>query len=409
MTCCQPFEGSAHHPFCKNNAFVSYPSVDMHEFKHIEDEAQYCVYNPDVIMDWTLKNLGCIMAMNGRPLSVEYNHVMASLETASKIVTLRNNNELKGFAILQPKALMMRNKFKMMIGEVVKDKNTEVFVDTISVSVIYAVPGYGCDLMGFLCSIVPPKRALALQAVKGSEKFYKRIGMTKYGEDMKERDHLFVCQRNTFFPDVKVVFGAAKRNIVYPFPAGFDKHFEDLHKKPLDTLRLITGCPTPAVPTVHKSVSVFHTKCKACHMEQCLCGIDPDDFGDLPMPPSIGAGAGADFSFAAAEAYGASLKREAEEAAKRAAEFSDLFASTASARQSVADTEAKVSAAKQRAEAARAAAAAAQKAAEEAAEAARKAEAEEKDVHAALAAAVAANSAALRSLEVAVSRKRSRE
>jgi hypothetical protein len=422
MPCCQPFAGSAHHPFCRHNSYVAYPSIENPEFLHVEQGTTYRVYKPDVVMDWVLKNLGCIMSMNGRPLSLSDTHVVASLETASKIVTSHLNNVLTGFAILEPKKVTMANKYKAMIGEVITaNKKVEVFIDAITVSVIYTVPGHGCDLMGFVRSITPPKHVIELEAVKGSEKFYKRIGMTKYGEEKKHKTHLFVCERNTFFDDVKVLYQEKRRKVEYPFFAGFSEHMLELAEKPLEVMRAITGCPTPVVPTSHKTVSVFRTvpTCKTCHMELCLCDLDPEEFGDLPMPTgtgagAAGAGAGAgagadDFSFAAAEAYGAALKREAEEAAKRAAEFSDLFASTASARKSVADSEAKVSEAKQRAEAARSAAAAAQKAAEEAAEAARKAEAEEKDVHVALAAAVAANAAALRSLEVAVSRKRSRE
>jgi len=411
MSCCKPFVGNVHHPFCRNNSYVAHPSVENTVFSHVEQGTQYRVYKPEVIMEWVLKNLGCIMSMNGRPLSLSDTHVFASLKTASKIVTSHNNNALTGFAILEPQEVTMANKYKQMIGEVITaNKKVEVFIDAITVSVIYTVPGHGCDLMGFVRSITPPKHVIVLEAVKGSEKFYKRIGMTKYSEHSVHKTHLFVCERNTFFDDVKVVYEKKQNHKVdYPFPAGFSEHMLELAAKPLEVMRSITGCPTPVVSASHKTVSVFHTvpKCKKCDMELCLCDLDPEEFGAFPIP--TGAGAADDFSFAAAEAYGAALKREAEEAAKRAAEFSDLFASTASARKSVADSEAKVSEAKQRAEAARAAAAAAQKAAEEAAEAARKAEADEKDVHAALAAAVAANAAALRSLEVAVSRKRSRE
>ena len=403
MACCKPFVGSVHHPFCKNNLYVV--PIENSEFSHVEQGTQYRVYNPDVIMDWTLKNLGRIMAMNGRPLSLADGHVFASLETASKIVTSHVDNQLTGFAILEPKTLTMRNKYKSMIGEiVVHHKNDFTNHDAITVSVIYAVPGHGCDLMGFLRSIVPLKRVLALEAVKGSERFSKRIGMTKYGEEQKHRTHLFVCERSTFFPDVKVVYAVAKRTLVYPFPAGFDEHMLELAKKPLDTLRFITGCPVPEVPVVHKTVSVFRTvpTCDKCHAELCLCDLDPDDFGDLPMPEAA-------FSFAAADEFHAILEREAEESRKRAAEFSKLLASTASARQSVTDAESNVAAVKQRAVAARAAAAAAHKAAEVASELARKAENEEQEASKDHAAAIAASATVLQLLQVEVGKKRARE
>ena len=407
MACCQPPVSFQHHPFCKNNVYVAPTEPTM--FTHTADATTYSIFSADGIMNWVLKNLGHIMAINGRPLAVTASHVIDSLTACSNVVTSHMGNTLTGFAILTTESLTMKNKFREMVGEtIVANKNSEVYVDAVVVSVVYAVPGQGCDLIGFLRTMTPSKRVLALEAVKGSEKFYKRIGMSKYGEDTKHKTDLFVCSSYDFFiPYPAIEFKQrSKTPLVDPFPAGFGDHMLGLVNKSLDELCAITGCPSPLVPAERKSISIFHVMdtCKKCGNELCVCDFHDMDFPlDAVIDKGIDKGAGAlpDFSFAAAEAYGAKLKREAAESAAAAEAFASLFASTEAARTTLEHSEAAATASKQRAEAAH-------KAAEVAAEAARKAHEEEGQLCAAHAAAMAASSAALKSLEAAVSRKRAR-
>ena len=414
MACCKPFAGSPHHPFCVNNAYVGFPSMQLPSFEYTAAATTYRIYASDdaVIVEWVLKNLGHIMAINGRPLAVMLQHVLDSIATSSNFVTSHMNNTLTGFAILEPKSIPMRNKFRELRGDVVKsDKNTVVFVGAIVVSVIYTVPGHGCDLMGFLRATTPLKRVLALEAVKGSEKFYKRIGMVKYGEDTKYKHELFVSGRYDFFlKEPAVQFKQRPQApLVDFFPPGFGDHVLSLTGLSLDDLRTVTGCPVPPVPVEHKSISIFYVpnSCKTCGNELCLCDEDEYDM-DLPgggmeqqLPPEAGG-----FSFAAAEAYGAKLKNEAEEAAAAAKTFGALVEGVETARKSAEAAEAAAVASKEQAKVLRQAAEASRQAAAADAEAARKSEELEAQLCVAHAAAMVTSAAALKSLEAAVSSSR---
>ena len=417
MACCTPFEGSAaHHPFCRNNAFAL--PTETVSFKHTENGTAYCVYDAEPVMAWTLANLGHIMSINGRPLSVTTSHILDSLATSSNIVlSYYAAAALTGFAILEPKVVQMQNKFRALAGEIItKQKKAVVNVDSITVSAVYAVPGHGCDFMGFVRTIVPPGVVLALEAVKGTEAFYHRIGMSKYGEDSKYKSGLFVSSRLNFFHDGPVLQFKKRSTIpvASPFPHLFEDHMLALSSKPRDEIHAITGCVDPPVPIVRKTTSIFKTLelCAKCGSgDFCFCDID---FGDFPVPEHAAAveqqavvvqaveqqavvvqaveqTAGV---FEGAQAHAALLVREAEEAALRAKAFSGLVSSTEVANAAMAASAEAVAAVKQRADVAR--------------KAVEAVELEEAQLLQAHAAAVATSAAAVQLLGAAISRKRSR-